>query len=95
MTANEKNTPNTWIEPSDAPQLIAEHFGRGIPASGDKVVSREKAQKAIKKIKRGRPQGTGQQKSITVRFDNDILDACKSTRKGWQSCMSAAQSATG
>ncbi|MEE4135217.1 MAG: BrnA antitoxin family protein [Desulforhopalus sp.] len=39
---------------------------------------------------RGRPPGTGQKKSTTVRFDNDILDAFKSTGKGWQSRMNAA-----
>jgi hypothetical protein len=66
MTANKKNTPNTWIDPNDAPELFGEDFGRGIWASGDKVVSREKAQEAIKKVKRGRPQGTGQKKSTTI-----------------------------
>ena len=42
-----KNSPNTWIDPNDAPELIDEDFGHGIWASGDKVVSREKAQEAI------------------------------------------------
>jgi uncharacterized protein (DUF4415 family) len=67
---------------------------RTLPAAygeiGEKVVSREEAQKAIKKAMRGRPPGTGRKKSTTVRFDNDILDAFKSTGKGWQSRMNAA-----
>lgn len=90
MTAKKKNTPSTWLDPDDAPELTDEDFGRGVWAIGDKVVSREEAQEAIKKVKRGRPQGTGQKKSTTVRFDNDILDAFKSTGKGWQSRMNAA-----
>ena len=90
MTAKKKNTPSTWIDPDDAPELTDEDFSRGVWAIGENVVSREEAQKAIKKALRGRPPGTGQKKSTTVRFDNDILAAFKSTGKGWQSRMNAA-----
>jgi uncharacterized protein (DUF4415 family) len=90
MTAKKKNTPSTWIDPDDAPELTDEDFARGVWAIGEKAVSCEEAQKAIKKAMRGRPSGTGQKTSTTVRFDNDILDAFKSTGKGWQSRMNAA-----
>ena len=90
MTAKKKNTQSIWIDPDDAPELTDEDFTRGVWAIGEKVVSREKAQRAIKKATRGRPPGTGQKASTTVRFDNDILDAFKSTGKGWQSRMNAA-----
>ncbi len=90
MTVKKKNTPSTWINPDDAPELADEDFARGVWAIGEKVVSREEAQKAIKKAMRGRPPGTGQKKSTTIRFDNDILDSFKSTGKGWQSRMNAA-----
>ena len=53
MTAKKKNTPSTWIDPDDAPELTDEDFVRGIWAIGEKVVSREEAQKAIKKATRG------------------------------------------
>lgn len=82
MTAKKKNTPSTWIDPDDAPELNDEDFARGVWAIGERIVSHEEAQKAIKNAKRGRPPGTGQKKSTTVRFDNDILDAFKSTGKG-------------
>jgi uncharacterized protein (DUF4415 family) len=90
MIAKKKNALSTWIDPDDAPELTDVDFARGVWAIGEKVVSREEAQKAIKKAIRGRPPGTGQKKSTTVRFDNDILDAFKSTGKGWQRCMNAA-----
>lgn len=90
MTAKKKTTPSTWIDPVDTQELTDEDFVRGIWAIGEKVVSSEEAQKAIKKATRGRPPGTGQKKSITVRFDNDILDAFKSTGKSWQRRMNAA-----
>jgi uncharacterized protein (DUF4415 family) len=90
MTAKKKNTPSTWIDPDDAPELTDEDFSRGVWAIGEKVVTHEEAEKAIQKALRGRPPGTGQKKSTTVRFDNDILNAFKSTGKGWQSRMNAA-----
>ena len=40
--------------------------------------------------KRGRPAGSATKKSTTVRFDHDILDAFKSTGKGWQSRINSA-----
>ena len=59
MTAKKKNTPSTWIDPDDAPELTDEDFARGVWAIGEKVVSPEEAQKAIKKAMRGRPPETG------------------------------------
>jgi uncharacterized protein (DUF4415 family) len=89
MIAKKKDTPNTWIDPDDAPELTDEDFSRGVWTVGEKVVSREEAQKAIKKALRGRPPGTATKKSTTVRFDNDVLDAFKATGKGWQSRINA------
>jgi len=90
MIAKKKNTPSTWIDPDDAPELTGEDFARGIWTIGEKVVSREEAQKAISKALRGRPAGTATKSSTTVRFDNDVLDAFKASGKGWQSRMNAA-----
>lgn len=90
MTAKKKDTPNTWIDHDDAPELTDEDFARGVWAIGEEVVTREEAQNTIRKAMPGRPPGSGQKKSTTVRFDNDILNAFKSTGKGWQSRMNAA-----
>jgi uncharacterized protein (DUF4415 family) len=90
MTAKKKNITKTWTDPDDAPELTEEDFDRGVWTIGEKVVSHEEALKALKKAVRGRPLGSGQKKSTTIRFDNDILDAFKSTGKGWQSRMNAA-----
>jgi predicted nucleic acid-binding protein len=46
-----------------------------------KIVSREKFRNAAKKSLRGRPPGTATEKSTTVRFNIDVLEACKSTGK--------------
>ena len=58
MTARKKNIPSIWIDPDDAPELTDEDFARGVWAIGEKVVSRDAAQKTIKKAMRGRPPGT-------------------------------------
>ncbi len=55
-----------------------------------KVVSKEEFTTATKTAMRGRPAGTGAKSSTTVRFDNDILTAFKSTGKGWQTRMNNA-----
>jgi uncharacterized protein (DUF4415 family) len=90
MTAKKANTPSSWIDPDDAPELTDEFFENATPSIGDKVVSKEKFRNAAKKALRGRPAGTGTKKSTTVRFDIDILDAFKATGKGWQSRINAA-----
>jgi len=90
MTAKEKNTPSTWIDPDDAPELTDDFFARGQWAIGDKIVSREEAQREIKKVLRGRPAGSGAKQSTTIRFDTDVLAAFKATGKGWQSRMNNA-----
>ena len=90
MIAKKRNTPGTWVDPDDAPEMTDADFASGVWQIGDKIVSREEAQVAIKKALRGRPAGTGTKKSTTVRFDNDILAAFKATGRGWQTRLNAA-----
>jgi len=90
MTAKKANTQSSWADPDDAPELTDDFFEKATPRIGDKVVSKDEFRKEAKKAMRGRPPGTGQKKSTTVRFDNDVLDAFRSTGKGWQSRMNAA-----
>ncbi len=90
MTVKKVNTPSSWVDPDDAPELTDEFFTDATLRIGDKVVSKEEFRKAAKKALRGRPAGTGTKKSTTVRFDNDILAAFKNTGRGWQTRLNAA-----
>ena len=77
MSAKSAVTTNTWVDPADAPELTAAWF--------------EKADlhKDTKLVRRGRPAGRTKA-STTLRFDVDILEAFKSTGKGWQTRMNNA-----
>ena len=90
MTAKKANTPSSWVDPDDAPELTDAFFQNATMMIGDRVVSKEEYQKAAKKALRGRPSGSGVKKSTTVRFDNDVLDAFKRTGRGWQTRMNNA-----
>jgi len=90
MSAKGKNTPSTWIDPDDAPELDDDFFANAQWTIGDRIVSREEAQREIKKVLRGRPPGSGKKQSTTVRFDTEVLSAFKATGKGWQTRMNDA-----
>jgi uncharacterized protein (DUF4415 family) len=78
------NTPSTWVDPDDAPELTDDFFAKATPMIGDKMVSQKEFKEAVKKSMRGRPAGTGVKSSTTLRLDTDILTTFKSTGKGWQ-----------
>ncbi len=90
MIAKKSNTPRNWVDPDDAPELTDADFAKGVWQIGDKIVSREEAQTAIKKALRGRPAGTATKTSTTIRFDDDILAAFKNSGRGWQTRLNAA-----
>lgn len=90
MTAKKVNTPSSWVDPDDAPELTDDFFANATMRTGDKVVTKEEFREAAKKTLRGRPAGLSTKKSTTVRFDNDILDAFKATGRGWQTRINAA-----
>jgi uncharacterized protein (DUF4415 family) len=90
MNAKKRKSSSSWIDPDDAPELTDDFFTKATPKVGNKIVSRENFRNAAEKAMRGRPPGTATKKSTTVRFDIDVLDAFKSTGKGWQSRMNDA-----
>lgn len=51
MTAKKKNTPRTWVDSDDAPELTDAAFGHRVWQIGDKIVSSEEAQMAIKRLR--------------------------------------------
>ncbi|MDR3631449.1 MAG: BrnA antitoxin family protein [Desulfocapsaceae bacterium] len=84
MTAKKANTPSSWVDPDDAPELTDEFFKNATMTIGDRVVSKDEYREAVKKTLRGRPAGTGAKSTTTIRLDNDILTLFKSTGRGWQ-----------
>ena len=75
MNGKKQNTDTTWIDPDDAPELDDEFFERADEYQGEKLV------------KRGRPLGSSNKISTTVRFDADVLDAFRAGGPGWQTRM--------
>ena len=78
MNGNKKDPGNTWTDPDDAPELEDEFFQQADQYDGER------------RIKRGRPSGTGMKTSTTVRFDTDIVDAFRASGPGWQTKMNQA-----
>ncbi|MYM36860.1 hypothetical protein GTP44_24515 [Duganella sp. FT50W] len=83
MNVKSQNSPKTWVDPDDAPELTDEFFEKGVWRIGDQIVSRNEAQAEAGK-RRGRPAGSGTKISTTIRFDADVLAAFKATGDGWQ-----------
>lgn len=75
---NGNGTVSTWTDPDDAPELDDEFFERTDAYEGHKL------------IKRGRPLGSGNKISTTIRFDAEIVAAFRADGPGWQSRMNEA-----
>ena len=78
MNANKRAMPIVWIDADDAPELTDEFFERADEYDGDKLV------------RRGRPRTDSPKVALTVRYDADVVEAFRSTGKGWQTRMNAA-----
>ena len=78
MSEKPANTNNNWADPDDAPELNDAWFENAEIMHGSKIV------------RPGRVIGSGVKASQTIRFDVAILDAFKSTGKGWQTRMNDA-----
>jgi len=68
MNASKRGTPTVWTDPDDAPELTDEFFEQADECVGDKL------------IRRGRP-ASNHKTTTTIRFDNEVIDASKSTGK--------------
>ena len=65
-------------DPDDAPELLEAFFREGVLRQGEKV------------IRRGRPPLSGRPKTaITLRLDEDVLNAYRETGEGWQTRINA------
>jgi uncharacterized protein (DUF4415 family) len=91
MNVKLKNTPQRSTDPDDAPELSDEFFEKGVWKIGDRDVSRAEGEAALRKaVRRGRPPVENTKLLLTVRYDADIVQAFKSTGRGWQTRMNAA-----
>ena len=77
MTAKLKDSPRTWVDPDDAPEITNDWIAGAELRDGGKVV------------RRGRPPGSTKTPT-TVRLDNEVLEAFRATGPRWQSRLNAA-----
>jgi uncharacterized protein (DUF4415 family) len=65
-------------DPDDAPELLGDFFRHGELRHGDRLV------------RRGRPPLSGKPKTaITLRLDEDVVQAYRETGQGWQTRINA------
>jgi hypothetical protein len=65
-------------DPDDAPELLSDFFRHGELRHGEKL------------IRRGRPPLSGKPKTaITLRLDEDVVEAYRETSEGWQTRIDA------
>jgi hypothetical protein len=65
-------------DPDDAPELLSDFFRHGELRHGDRLV------------RRGRPPLSGTSKTaITLRLDEDVVQAYRETGEGWQTRINA------
>lgn len=77
MTGKKQSTGTIWTDEDDAPELTDDFFERADELLGQRVV------------RRGRPAGSGNKVSTTVRFDADVLEGFRAAGPGWQTRMNA------
>ena len=82
--------PNPELIDSDNPEWTDAVFARARPASEvlPELFGTQAAQTMLKP--RGRPRSEVVKERITIRFDADVLEAFRSTGKGWQTRMNDA-----
>jgi uncharacterized protein (DUF4415 family) len=78
MNANKTDMPADWIDPDDAPELNDDFFDRADEYAGNQLV------------RRGRPAVASPKRTLTVRYDAEVIEAFRSTGKGWQTRMNDA-----
>ena len=87
MNAKSPNTPTSWVDPDDAPELTDEFFARGTWHVGERVVTQKEgvqAMQAMVKASRGRPKADQHKTPVTLRVDADVLARWRASGKGWQ-----------
>lgn len=89
MNGKSQNSPKSWIDPDDAPELTDDFFEQGEWKIGEQPVSATEGATALRKAI-GRPKAETPKQALTVRYDVEVIEAFKATGKGWQTRMNAA-----
>jgi len=82
MSANSGDTPNTWVDPDDAPELTDEWFDGADLMHGDKVLRQGKP--------RGRQRSDAPKELVSLHLDREVLERFRNSGPGCQSRISAA-----
>lgn len=82
MSAKYGKSAEPWTDPDDAPEIDAKWVKEAYIYEGDKLVKRG----------RGRPPlpDSAKKVPVKVRYDQDIIEAFRSTGPGWQTRMNQA-----
>ncbi|MBP9714653.1 MAG: BrnA antitoxin family protein [Sterolibacterium sp.] len=89
MNAKLQNSPKPWVDPDDAPELTDEFFEQGEWKIGEQPVTAAEGVAVLRKAI-GRPKAESTKQALTIRYDADVVEAFKTTGKGWQTRMNAA-----
>lgn len=76
-----------WIDPDDAPELTAEFFERAEIREGGKVI--RPARGTLTRMGRP-PVGAAPKRQVTLRLDQDVIEAFRASGAGWQARINAA-----
>lgn len=81
----ERIKPDPYLIDDENPEWTTEDFQTARPGRDvlNEIFTAQTAGEMLSK-KKGRPIGSGNKESQNMRFDRDILEAFKSTGKGWQ-----------
>ncbi|MGB6450314.1 MAG: BrnA antitoxin family protein [Steroidobacteraceae bacterium] len=78
MSGKLKGSRRTWREPDDAPEITKEWIAGADLYRGQK------------RVRRGRPPGSGQKTQTTVRLSNGVLAYFRASGPGWQTRLNEA-----
>ncbi|ORE97347.1 BrnA antitoxin family protein [Aurantimonas sp. 22II-16-19i] len=87
MNANPAKPSREWIDPDDAPEWTEEQFARAEIAENGVVV--EPATGTLTKGP-GRPVLDHPKQRVTLRLDQDVVEALRASGKGWQTRVNVA-----
>jgi uncharacterized protein (DUF4415 family) len=91
MSAKLQNSPTSWIDPDDAPELTEDFFEHGEWKIGDQPVSAQEGATLLRKaLSSDAPEAENTQLTLTMRYDAEVIDAFKATGNGWQLRMNTA-----
>jgi uncharacterized protein (DUF4415 family) len=91
MNGKLRDLKTDGVDSGDAPELTDEFLEHAEWKIGDRLVSPTVGIAALNQATlRGRPPSEHPKRSVTVRYDVEVIEAFKATGKGWQTRMNQA-----